>query len=52
MLCPKCKSKTRVYVTKHEPNNTVMRWRKCRECEFTFPTYELSAKELTKQIRR
>lgn len=43
MKCPRCDSRTRVWDSRQQTDNTVFRRRRCVKCGYGFITYEISA---------
>jgi len=39
-LCPKCRSKTKVYDSRTTPSENILRHRECMKCGFRFKTIE------------
>ena len=43
MICPKCKSKSKVYNSRPTDDGTIKRHRQCLKCEHKYATIEVSA---------
>lgn len=43
MICPKCKSKSKVYDSRPTKDGTIRRHRKCLKCNHRYATIEVSA---------
>ncbi len=50
MLCPKCKSKTKVIDSRLQSNQIVRRRRECPECNYRFTTWESPMNMDTREV--